>query len=56
MAIKKGNQILLEKIVSVKDYCRRTLIINNLLYAIGFEKVYEYNLDSYQIKNTYLIS
>lgn len=56
MVIKKGNQILLEKIVSVKDYCRRILIINNLLYAIGFEKVYEYNLDSYQIKNTYLIS
>ncbi len=55
LVVKKGSQFLEEKVISVDEYCRCIIVSNNTLYAIGFNKIYEYNLSDYQIINTFLI-
>ncbi len=52
---KKEKQFLFEKIISVSEYCRRIIINNGNLYAIGFNKIYEYSLSNYKITNTFLV-
>lgn len=55
LVIKKEKQFLEEKVVSVDEYCRRIIVSNNTLYAIGYNKIYEYDLENYKIINTYII-
>lgn len=55
LVIEKEKQFLEEKVVSVDEYCRRIIVSNNTLYAIGYNKIYEYDLENYKIINTYII-